>query len=147
MNGESVIAFVPIKPIYAEKIISGIKRYEFRRNSIRNNLGHIIIYASSPIKKIIGVAEVRGVAGLSPSAAWESGRHAAGISRRDYRQYFQGKKRAYVIQIKRVHPLNRWVCPSDIDDKFCVPQSFSYVDANFFQRVVEKGMEFTGETT
>ncbi len=61
VNNDSVVAFMPIKPIYAEKLIKGEKKYEFRKTAIRSDLSHIIIYATSPVKKIIGIAEIKGI--------------------------------------------------------------------------------------
>lgn len=138
-NGVSVIAFMPIRPIYAEKIVSGDKLYEFRKAAIRDDLTHIIIYASSPVKKIIGVAEVERVKISSPTTIWESTKHAAGISRKGYREYFRGKKRAYAIQIKKVLALQNCVSPNEINNGFKVPQSFTYVDDIFFNKVLKIG--------
>lgn len=44
-----------IKPKYAEAILNGTKKYEFRRRFPDNLYGtKIIIYATFPVKKIIG---------------------------------------------------------------------------------------------
>ncbi len=139
MNAKSVIAFLPIKPLYAKRLLSGKKKYEFRRNSIKHDLTHVIIYASSPIKKIIGVAEVQKVAVASPSATWEQSKQVAGISRKAFREYFQGKKQAYAIKIKRVIPFGKWIAPVEMDNGFKVPQSFSYVNSSFFDKVIKAG--------
>lgn len=66
-------------------------------------------------------------------------KHAAGISRKLFREYFQGKKTAYAIQIKKVYPFNRVVDPSEIENGFKIPQSFSYVNTAFFRKVLMKG--------
>lgn len=132
---------MPIKPIYAEKLLSGNKRYEFRRAAIRSDLTHIIIYASSPLKKIIGIAEVGEVKVASPTVIWENTKHVAGISRRNYREYFHGKKQAHAIQINKVLALQNRIKPEDINNGFKVPQSFAYVDDAFFRKVLTKGFE------
>ncbi len=141
MNAKSVIAFLPIKPVYATRLLSGKKKYEFRRNSIRHDLTHVIIYASSPIKKIIGVAEVQKVIIASPSATWEQSKQVAGISRRAFREYFQGKKQAYAIKIKKIIRFNKWLDPLEMDNGFKVPQSFSYVNPSFLNKVISAGAE------
>ncbi|MDD8572078.1 ASCH domain-containing protein, partial [Escherichia coli] len=44
-----------IKPEYAESILSGKKKYEFRKNIFRNkNVDTIVIYATMPVGKVIG---------------------------------------------------------------------------------------------
>jgi len=139
MNGASRIAFMPIKPLYAQQIIDGSKKFEFRRASIKGDLTHLIIYASSPVKKIIGIATIEGVDVLCPSEAWINAEHAAGISQKAFLEYFQGKERAVTIKLKSVLPLDREVCPKEIEAGFKVPQSFKYVQVDFLQDVFTKG--------
>jgi predicted transcriptional regulator len=139
-NGESIIAFMPIKPIYAERIVKGRKKFEFRRASINSKLTHLIVYASYPVKQIIAVAVVSGVRVSSPWATWNEAKTEAGISRRAFRGYFQGKKKAIAIQIKKVLPLNRRLRPCEVIDNFKIPQSFKYVDKEFLRIVFEKGV-------
>lgn len=44
-----------INPQYADKIFSGEKIYEYRRNIFKNtDVKIVLVYATSPIKKIIG---------------------------------------------------------------------------------------------
>ena len=43
-----------IKPIYVNKILNGTKKYEYRkRKPKRNDIGKLIIYSTSPIKKVV----------------------------------------------------------------------------------------------
>jgi predicted transcriptional regulator len=139
MNETMRIAFMPIKPIYADKIIDGSKKFEFRRASIKGDLTHLIIYASSPVKRIIGIAVVDGVDISPPLEAWGNTKHAAGISRVDFLNYFQGKEKAVTIKFKDILPLGRDVCPKEIEAGFKVPQSFKYVQSSFLQDVLTKG--------
>lgn len=133
------IAFMPIKPIYADKIIEGSKRFEFRKVSIKHDLTHLVIYASSPVKRIIGVAVVEGVEISRPLETWGLTKHAAGISQEDFFEYFEGKDKAVTIKLQQVMPLDRGVCPKEIESDFKVPQSFKYVAPDFLQDVIEKG--------
>jgi len=130
---------MPIKPVYADKIIDGSKKFEFRRASIKGDLTHLIIYASSPVKRIIGVAVVDGVDVSYPLETWGKTKHAAGISRKDFLEYFQGKEKAVTIILKDVLTLDRSVCPKEIENNFKVPQSFKYVQPDFLQDVFTKG--------
>lgn len=135
----SAIAFLPIKPQYAHRIVSGEKRFEFRKTKLSSKLTHLVIYASTPVKKIIGVAKVANIKESSPSATWERSKSAAGISRQLFRSYFFGKRRAYAITIDSVRALDRWLGPGEIREGFRVPQSFIYVDLPFLRRVLKKG--------
>lgn len=131
---------MPIKPMYATKLIEGFKKYEFRRTAIRQDITHLVIYASSPIKKIIGIAEVESVNVASPTAIWESTKYDAGITRKEYRRYFQGSNRAVAIKIKDVIRLNYNIEPDKIRDGFKIPQSFLYIDMDFVKGTIHKGM-------
>lgn len=140
MNGALRIAFMPIKPIYAERIVDGSKKFEFRRASIKGDLTHLIIYASSPVKKIIGIAAVDGVDVLCPLETWGNTKHAAGISQEAFLDYFQGKEKAVTIRLRDVLQLDREVCPKEIEADFKVPQSFKYVQSDFLDDVFARGM-------
>ena len=49
-----------IKPEYANKIFSGIKRYEFRKRIPKQPYERVYVYSSSPVKKIIIQAGGKG---------------------------------------------------------------------------------------
>jgi len=144
INGCTIVALLSIKPFYAQQIIQGIKRYEFRRTRIRTDLSHIIIYCTSPIRRAIAVAEVDGVESGSVSRLWANTRHAAGISESAYRHYFQGKKCAIAISIRRVIPFTTWVSPDDKLFGFRVPRSFSYVEREFLEKILGLGLRSDG---
>lgn len=139
MNGEFVIAFMPIKPEYTNLILDGAKQFEFRRTNIRSDLTHLVIYSSSPVKRIVALAEVDFVESGPPSAVWERTKHAAGIPRRTFRQYFAGSGAAVAISLKRVVPLASHVRPGEIQEGFAIPQSFRYVGCEFLNKVLALG--------
>lgn len=138
-KGQSRIAFLPIKPIYAERIIAGEKLFEFRKTMFKKDIAFFIIYSSSPIKKIMGVAKVKAIKIASPFATWEMTKHAAGISRRLFREYFQGVTTACAIEIEEITVLVSPIAPTEIDPAFKVPQSFCYVDDKFLRKIIERG--------
>ena len=48
-----------IKPEFAFKIFDGSKKFEFRKAIFKNNnVKSIIVYASSPVQKVIGEFEI-----------------------------------------------------------------------------------------
>lgn len=135
------IVFLPIKPLYAERIIRGDKIFEFRRRPISADVTHIIVYASSPKKRIVGVVEVNSVICASPNSVWRMTIDGAGISRKEYCDYFNGTDKAYALVLKPegVQRLTNELSPSEIQKDFKVPQSFMYVDKNFLKAVISKG--------
>ena len=47
-----------IKPEFSEKIFNETKKYEFRKRVARKKVEKIVVYATSPVKKIVGEVEV-----------------------------------------------------------------------------------------
>lgn len=87
----------------------------------------------------MGVAKVKAINIASPSATWEKTKHAAGISRRLFREYFHGTSTACTFEIEEVTLLACPISPTEIEKAFKVPQSFSYVDSVFLQKTFERG--------
>jgi adenylate kinase len=87
---------------------------------------------TAPVMKIVGIVKVKRVLEGSPSAIWEKTKTGGGITRKFYREYFKGKKKAFAIELGDVTPLNYWVNPKTIDPDFRAPQSFQYVDTSFY---------------
>ncbi len=120
--------FLPIKPIYANRIIAGIKHYEYRRSIPSKEVSYIIIYASSPQQKIVGIGIVDKVLSAPTDTIWEqTGKHS-GISEADYYAYFEGRDTAYAFQFSEIRKLTERVSPLEFWKEFKIPQSFRYLD-------------------
>ena len=117
-----------IKPEFAEMIFNGTKRYEFRRQLFRNSdVTCVVVYASSPIQKVIGEFEVAEIISLSPNRLWKSTKKYSGISKKFFEDYFHGKQLGHAIKIKKAKRYRR---PLDLNETFDIvhpPQSFAYI--------------------
>lgn len=133
---------MPIRPVYAQLLIEGKKHFEFRRSAISFDLTHMIIYASSPLKRILGVAKVNRVCIASPEETWARTKQYAGIKKGDFQQYFLNSEIAYSIEIEpeMTLRLDRQISPKEIDPNFQVPQSFKYVTLDFLNQVLSLGV-------
>jgi len=117
-----------IKPCYVDEILKGNKRYEFRRLIFKNKkVKRIYIYATAPVSKIIGSFTVKKIIQASPIELWRQCKDAAGISRKDFFEYFKGTKEAYAIQIGSVEHFDVPVDPHSAIEDFTAPQSFFYL--------------------
>lgn len=127
------VAFLPIKPEYADRLMEGTKTFEFRRRPFKDDVTHIVVYASSPRKRIVGILKVREIESGSASEIWKKTRVTAGISKSDFFQYFAGAHCAHAIAIEPSETIRfkNQICPKDIEDDFIVPQSFRYVGHSF----------------
>ncbi len=133
------IALLSIKPKFANQILFGIKKYEYRKTSISHQTTHILLYMTAPVKRIVGIATIKKVHSGAPSRIWEKTKTQAGVVRSFYRIYFKGVKTAYAIELDRVTPFNQWIDPKQLDKNFRAPQSFKYVDKSFTHKLLEMG--------
>ncbi len=133
------VIFYPIKPKYAQKIISGEKRYEYRRVKPKRDVKYIVIYSSSPEQLILGLASVSDVITGTSSEVWNMTHKLGGISKSEYKSYFQGADSACAIAIDVVYKLEIPINPKLIFDNFTIPQSFKYLDTPSFDIIMEKG--------
>ncbi|MCD4821220.1 MAG: ASCH domain-containing protein [Methanococcoides sp.] len=122
-----------VKPKYANEIISGRKKYEFRKSIFkRENIEKMYIYSSSPVKKIIAIVDIDGILSDSPQKLWEQYHEDAGISEIEFFDYFKNSDIGYAIKISNVQEFPTPIDPY-IDEDFRPPQSFYYLPMNFLQ--------------
>lgn len=116
-----------IKPEYANKIIVGTKKYEFRKHLAQGNIQKIIIYSTAPEKMIIGEVEVIGTLSMKKTPLWEKTKSAAGISREKYREYFAESPIAHAYVLGKA---KKYETPKALTDVGLTqaPQSFVYLD-------------------
>ena len=116
-----------IKPEYAHRIIDGTKEFEFRTRQCREDITKIILYSTAPESKVIGEAEIEEIISGAPSTVWEITKHAAGIPRRFFREYYKGRSLAIAYKLKNVIVYSE---PKLLEDYGInhVPQSFIYIN-------------------
>ena len=120
-----------VRPIFANRILDGTKKYEYRKTIFsRTDVQKVIIYASSPVKKIVGEFQIAEIIRDKPESIWLKTRIFAGVHRDFFFQYFTGKDNAYAINIKHSKKYEAPVNPWDILPDFTPPQSFKYIDSN-----------------
>lgn len=116
-----------IKPQHAEKIFEGTKNFEFRRAIFKNkNIKTVVVYASSPVQKVIGEFEIEEIIKDELKSLWLQTMDKAGIAESFFYEYFVGKKEGYAIKIKNVVKFPIAKC---LKKEFNVnpPQSFLYL--------------------
>ena len=116
-----------IKPEYADKILSGEKKYEFRRHLAKKDVAKILVYSTSPVMMVVGEVEVVGTLSLSPSPLWEITKQAAGISRAKFRAYFAGRRLGYAYKLGKVQKYNE-PKPLSAYNIHSAPQSLVYIE-------------------
>lgn len=116
-----------IKPYYAEKILEGEKIYELRKSIFKNpNVKKVILYASSPISKIVGEFEIDYIIHKEVEDLWKKTKEFNCVDKNYFDEYFTNREKGYAIKIKKTKKYRNHFC---IKEKFGInaPQSFSYV--------------------
>jgi len=116
-----------IRPEYADRIFAGEKKYEFRRAIFKNHkVTHVVVYASSPVRKVIGEFEVLDIIHDDVRALWERTRPLAGISESKFFDYFSNRDKGYAIRIGETHKYQHSL---SLEKEFGLapPQSFAYL--------------------
>ena len=113
-------------PYFTVESLDGEKKYEFRKAECSRKIDKILLYATVPVKKVIGEAEVDTVLIDCPERIWEMTRHAAGIDREQFEQYYSGSRRAVAYVLKYAV---RYPHPAELVEYGIkrAPQSFVYV--------------------
>ena len=119
-----------IKPKYAEEIMNGNKRYEFRRSIFRcrEDIELVYIYSTSPVKKIVGVFTIETIIEDHPRNLWEKFKEFSGIGAEEFFSYFGGYKKGFAIGIGNVEVFEEPIDPRIAITDFTPPQSFCYID-------------------
>jgi len=91
-----------IRPKYADAIFSGEKRFEFRRTIFRRPVQVVVVYITSPVKRVIGEFDVEEIISDTVESLWRRAKHSAGIERDDFFEYFRGRSAGHAISIGSV---------------------------------------------
>ncbi len=116
-----------IKPDYANSILSGKKRYEYRRIRSKEKVERIFIYATSPIQKVVGEVTVEDVVSDLPIKVWNQTKTESGMDWESFRNYFSGSEIAHAYALGTVA---KYETPKELSEFHIAkaPQSFVYIE-------------------
>jgi len=126
--------FISIHPEYVEKIITGEKKYEFRKKIFKREVEEVIIYSTRPSKKIECSFEIEEIIQESPSFLWEHLHNDGGINEKDFFNYFGDAEIGYAIKIKNVKKFDEPIIIKN-REKIVIPQSFRYLTDEEFELI------------
>ena len=130
-----VVALLSIKPIYANAILDGIKKVEFRKRAFKRQVSHVVIYATTPVQRIVGWFRTKNLEQMSPSALWKRFATVGGISKDDFNTYYRGSESGVAIHVD---------CPRRLANPISIkrikitvaPQSFTYLSLTILDRLI-----------
>ena len=134
-TGRAVL--LSIKPKYADLIVAGSKTVELRRSWPSNDVGVMIIYASAPLQRLIGIALIKEIRECDFDTLWKiSQTHGGGVTYDELEEYIGNKKQAYGVMLGRVVPAEIQIDPKHLFPNFTPPQGFMYLSPIDYQRVI-----------
>lgn len=128
-GNDRTVALLSIHPIYADRLLQGSKCVELRKTKFKSEVEYVIIYATAPVKKVVGYFEVDRVVVDSPAAIWQQYRPVAGIEEEDFQTYYQSSSYAVAIEVGKMFPLSSPLPLSILGEEVRAPQSFRYFSA------------------
>jgi predicted transcriptional regulator len=108
---------------YARRIFAGTKRFEFRRRAPDVQLPTRFLVYVPGRRRLVGEITVDAILRGSPTQVWETTKPYAGITRREYRQYFQGRQEACALAIQSY---------KEYDDQACLDTLRAKVPGGFY---------------
>lgn len=131
------VALLSIRPHYVDLIVNGVKSVEFRRRPFAKSISHIVIYSTTPVKRLVGVCEVERVVMDTPAALWYDHGDKGGITREALFAYLEGLLTATAIVIRKFIPLTTEMHLPEIGIER-PPQSFQYLNDIAFASLTQK---------
>lgn len=122
-----------LKPRWAWKILTGMKKVEVRRKFSTRWLGsRVLLYASAPVKAVVGLAKIREIQHSSPELLWSSFGAALGCQRNELEDYCHGCREVWAISLDEIRPFEHAVSldvlRSFISPDLRPPQSYISVE-------------------
>lgn len=117
---------ISINPEHVANIINGTKKYEYRKIAAKQDVSSIVIYETSPIKRIVAEAKIIDVLVFPPSELWEETKDYSGITKEFFDEYFEGREVAYAYKLGKVkvYKIPKTLLEYGIKS---APQSFIYL--------------------
>ena len=132
-----------VRPEFAEKVFAGKKTVELRRTKPRVRRGDcVFVYASSPVKSIVGFFEVRKVIKVDLPVLWERVSARAGVTREQFDAYYVGASEGCGIFISKRWRFEEPLALTTLRERFGEfrpPQSYYYLAPNQAQEILRLG--------
>jgi predicted transcriptional regulator len=133
------LLLLSINPRFARLILRGEKTVELRRRAPRCSTDFwIALYATSPVRAIVGFVRALEVLVAPPDDLWPNVETGCALRREDYLGYYEGASRAVGIQL--ADPFS-FETPMSLDTmrsswpEFRPPRSFAYLRGERVQQV------------
>lgn len=125
-KNDSTNIILSIKSFWANEIIKGTKKVEFRRKNLPKNTNQVIINSTGKFKGIVGYFTIDEIVKDSPENLWNKYKDIGSIDKTSFFEYYNGVDEGYAILIKEAIPIPT-INPSILIKNFVSPQFYKYV--------------------
>ena len=115
-----------INPEHVENILTGKKKFEFRKNRCKEQINTIVIYSTAPVMKVVAEVEVKDIIEDTPQIVWKRTSTAAGIDKKFFDKYYLGRNTAVAYELGCVTKFDSPRKLADYGLK-AAPQSYVYI--------------------
>lgn len=129
---------ISIHPEHVARILAGTKVFEYRKAVPTQDVSHLVLYSTSPIKKVVAVAKVVGCLVGSPSKIWTDTAYGSGITRKFYQGYFSGYGKAVAFELGNIFELSSPLELSVLTSCKASPRSFCYLNDSDTNMILKK---------
>lgn len=116
-----------IHPKFVEKILTGEKRFEFRKTLPTKDIESVIIYATKPVGKVVAEFKVKSIHSKSPEQLWLETQNYAGINEGFFFQYFKNREIAHAFEVGELMVFEQPKELKEFVSSGIPPQSFCYI--------------------
>lgn len=121
-----------IRPKYAEAILEGQKKVEFRKRGFSRRISHVVVYSTKPVGRVIGVFGVGAIDEGPPQKLWAKYKRVSGLSESQFFDYYSGALHGVAINIAGTWRLDRPMELGELGEGLSAPQSFAYLSDDHF---------------
>lgn len=141
MSDDYRIVLMSIQPLFAERILAGEKSVELRRTRPNLRRGdRILIYVTSPIMELRGLAAVASVVGRPTRQLWAEVKRDAGMTENEFSDYFRGAELGYGIYLDSITSVSTPLSLKELRlrwGRFHPPQTYKYLSTTEIEQLPE----------
>lgn len=133
-----------IHPQFADAIMEGTKRVELRKTPFPRNAEAVLMYATSPARYIVGGFVIETVAVDTPKNIYLMTAGRTGITTDDFMAYYEGKKYASALIIRRSFMFTNKIEPDKYIKNWTPPQNYRYITWKEHDEIMDAGLKPAG---
>lgn len=121
-----------IKPMFAERILSGSKSVEIRKRFSDKWEGHeVFLYASRPLSALVGKPTVNSITRGEPDQIWGRFESNIGCSKEEFDAYVSDSSEIFAVELKSVSAFKESILlrylSELLHERLTAPQSYSEI--------------------